>query len=108
MMMTTKTKTTDKLVAATSALRKDVEEIADLITFLTRDLSLLWAVEVNIKNISVDREEEGRRGKGADTEYDNNRDNFINNNDDASEPQLFLSLSLPPPLVVTTGVIIKM
>ena len=90
MMMTTKTKTTDKLVAATSALRKDVEEIADHITFLTRDLSLLWAIEVNIKNISVDREEEGRRGKGADTEYDNNRENEINNGNNALEKQLLL------------------
>ena len=90
MMMTTKTKTTDKLVAATSAFRKDVEEIADLITFLTRDLLLLWAVEVNIKNISVDREEEGRRGKGADTEYDNNREQEINNGNNALEKQLLL------------------
>ena len=62
-MTTMKTKnknnTKEELAAAASTLGKDVEEIADIIASLTRDLLLIWAVEVDINNVSVDQEEEG-------------------------------------------------
>ena len=83
---TTKTKTTEELESSASTLRMDVEEIAGLITFLTKDLLLRQAAGVNVEFFFVDRKEEGRGGERADKEYYNNVENYINNanNDDAS------------------------
>ena len=50
---TNKTKTTEEFLAAASTLRKDAEDIADLIELLTRDLSLHQAVAVDADNVSV-------------------------------------------------------
>ena len=63
-----------------SSLGKDVEEIAGLIVFLTRDLLRIQAVNINFNNVSVNLEED--EGGGVDEECDNNRDNYINYNDD--------------------------
>ena len=52
---TKNTKTTEELAAAASALKKDAEDISDLIALLTRDLFLRQAVEVDVKNVSVNR-----------------------------------------------------
>ena len=53
---TTKTKTMEEFAAAASALRKDAEDIADLIELLIRDLLLRQAVAVDVENVSVDPE----------------------------------------------------
>ena len=56
MMTTNNTKTTDELAATTSALGKDVEEIAGIIASLTRDLSPRRAIDVDVDDVSVDQE----------------------------------------------------
>ena len=52
---TTKTRTTEELSATASALRKDAEDIADLIELLTKDLLLRQAVAVDVENVSIDQ-----------------------------------------------------
>ena len=97
MMAMTNTKTTEELAAATSALGKDANEIAGLIVYLTRYISPLRAVSVDVEVINgyVDWEEEGKGGEGADENYDENGNNGINGNSNALETQSLLS-SFPP------------
>ena len=100
MMAMTNTKTTEELAAATSALGKDANEIAGLIVYLTRYISPLRAVSVDVEVINgyVDWEEEGKGGEGADENYDENGNNGINGNSNALETQSLLS-SFPPLLL---------
>ena len=62
---TKKTKTTDELAAATSPLKKDTEDIVDLVVLLTRDLLLRRAVKVDVNHFFVDSGGVGGRGRGS-------------------------------------------
>ena len=86
------------MAAAASSLEKDAEDIADIVVSFTRDLLLCRAVKVDVNNFSIDREEEGVGGEGADEDYNNDGYNGINNNDNALETRSLLSSSLPPSL----------
>ena len=51
---------------------------------------LRLAVEFDVDSISVDQEEEGAGGEGADKEYDDNGDYDIKNGKNTLETQPFL------------------
>ena len=68
-------------------------------------MDILLRQAVHFDGVSIDKEDEGEGGEVADKEYNDNGDNNINSDIDASETQSLFLLLLTPPLAATDDVI---